>query len=353
MALPKVGDRQNINRTVYTYASNGLWKGSDGSTKTRAEMNSVLGTSTGVGATGPGASNPDAPAVKPGTWKGTLMYPDDLAKGSGDYITFEFYQYKPPYSDKGDGKNLELYNYGYTDGSTNAKADGYPVIHLYMPEDIQSQYASTWGGRDFGPLSGPALALAGNVLNATRKDEAKTAMGSLGPELQKIGDGLIGYVGSTAIAAAMNRIPGMGGSVGANDILASTSGRILNPNTEVLYTGPNIRATGFDFTLVPRNRKEVTSCQEIIKTFKKASLPSIEGNMLNVPKIVRIKFMTGSKENGYIPKYKLCAIGGVDVNYTPNGSWSTFTDGSPTAMKLSLKFQELKLIYLEDIGEGY
>lgn len=348
MALPKVGDRQNINRTVYTYASNGLWKGSDGSTKTRAEMNSVLGTSTGVGATGPGASK-----VKPGTWNGTLMYPNDLAEGSGDYITFEFYQYKPPYSDKGNGKNLELYNYGYTDGSTNAKADGYPVIHLYMPEDISSQYASTWGGRDFGPLSGAALVGAGNVLNATRKADAQTAMGKLGPELQKIGDGLIGYVGSTAIAAAMNLIPGMGGSVGANDILAATSGRILNPNTEVLYTGPNIRSTGFDFTLVPRNKEEVTSCKEIIKTFKLASLPSIEGNMLNVPKIVRIKFMTGSKENGYIPKYKLCAIGGVDVNYTPNGSWSTFTDGSPTAMKLSLKFQELKLIYLEDIEKGY
>ena len=296
-------------------------------------------------------------AVKPGTWKGTLMYPNDLDEGSGDYITFEFYQYKPPYSDKGNSlKNLELYNYGYkatTNGSTNAKADGYPIIHLYMPEDISSQYASTWGGRDFGPLSGPALALAGNVLNATRKDAAKTAMASLGPELQKIGDGLIGYVGSTAIAAAMNAIPGMGGNVGANDILAATSGRILNPNTEILYTSPNIRAIGFDFTLVPRNRKEVTSCKEIIKTFKKASLPSIEGNMLNVPKIVRIKFMTGSNENGYIPKYKLCAIGGVDVNYTPNGSWSTFTDGSPTAIKLSLKFQELKLIYLEDIEEGY
>jgi hypothetical protein len=357
MAMPKIGDKQNISRTTYTYASNGLWKGSDGSTKTRAEMNSVLATSTGAGAPpaapsgglGTGRSAP----VKPGTWAGKLMYPDDLAEGNGDYITFEFYQYKPPYSDRGTGENLALYNYGYTDGSTNAKADGYPVIHLYMPEDISAQYASTWGGRDFGPLSGPALALAGNVLNATRKDEAKTAMASLGPELQKIGDGLVGYIGSSAIAAAMNRIPGMGGSVGANDILAATSGRILNPNTEVLYTGPNIRATGFDFTLVPRNKAEVTSCQKIIKTFKQASLPSIEGNMLNVPKLVRIKFMTGNKENGYIPKYKLCAIGGVDVNYTPNGSWSTFTDGSPTAMKLSLKFQELKLIYQEDIEKGY
>lgn len=302
-----------------------------------------------TGGRGTGRSTP----VKPGTWNGKLMYPDDLAEGNGDYITFEFYQYKPPYSDRGNRKNLDLYNFGYTDGENNAKADGYPEIHLYMPEDISAQYASTWGGRDFGPLSGPALALAGNVLNATRKDEAKTAMASLGPELQKIGDGLMGYVGSSAIAAAMNRIPGMGGSVGANDILAATSGRILNPNTEVLYTGPNMRAIGFDFTLVPRNKAEVTSCKEIIKTFKQASLPSIEGNMLNVPKLVRIKFMTGNKENGYIPKYKLCAIGGVDVNYTPNGSWSTFTDGSPTAMKLSLKFQELKLIYQEDIAKGY
>ena len=294
-----------------------------------------------------------AAATPAGTWGGTLMYPDDLAESTGDYITFEFYEYKPPYKDTGTDKNLALYNKGYTDVTNNAKANGYPLIHLYMPEDIQSQYASTWGGRDFGPLAGAALVAAGGVLNATKKDAAVTALADVGPQLQKIGDGLLGYVGSTAVAAAMNKIPGMGGSVGANDILASTSGRILNPNMEVLYTGPNIRAIGFDFTLVPRNRKEVTSCKEIIKTFKKASLPNIEGLMLNVPKIVKIRFMTGSKENGYIPKYKLCAIGGVDVNYTPNGSWSTFTDGSPTAMKLSLKFQELKLVYQEDIDAGY
>ena len=309
--------------------------------------------SSGTPAPVPAPAAPTPAATPAGTWGGTLMYPDDLAESTGDYITFEFYEYKPPYKDTGTGKNLDLYNNGYTDVTNNAKANGYPLIHLYMPEDIQSQYASTWGGRDFGPLAGTALVAAGGVLNATTKDAAVTALAYLGPQLQKIGDGLLGYVGSTAVAAAMNRIPGMGGSVGANDILASTSGRILNPNTEVLYTGPNLRSFGFDFTLVPRNRNEVTSCKEIIKTFKKASLSNIQGLMLNVPKIVKIRFMTGSKENSYIPKYKLCAIGGVDVNYTPNGSWSTFTDGSPTAMKLSLKFVELKLVYQEDIDAGY
>lgn len=309
--------------------------------------------SSGTPAPAPAPAAPTPTATPAGTWGGTLMYPDDLSEGTGDYITFEFYEYKPPYKDTGTGKDLALYNNGYTDATNNAKANGYPLIHLYMPEDIQSQYASTWGGRDFGPLAGTALVAAGGVLNAATKDAAVTALADLGPQLQKIGDGLLGYVGSTAVAAAMNKIPGMGGSVGANDILASTSGRILNPNTEVLYTGPNLRSFGFDFILVPRNSKEVTNCHSIIKTFKKASLSNIEGLMLNVPKIIKIRFMTGSKENSYIPKYKLCAIGGVDVNYTPNGSWSTFTDGSPTAMKLSLKFLELKLVYQEDIDVGY
>ena len=115
----------------------------------------------------PAASTPAATPA--GTWGGTLMYPDDLAESTGDYITFEFYEYKPPYKDTGTGKNLALYNKGYTDVTNNAKANGYPLIHLYMPEDIQSQYASTWGGRDFGPLAGAALVAAGGVLNATKK----------------------------------------------------------------------------------------------------------------------------------------------------------------------------------------
>lgn len=55
MATPAVGSKVNINRTQYTYQSDGLWHGSDGSTKSRTEMSSILASSTGVGATPPAA----------------------------------------------------------------------------------------------------------------------------------------------------------------------------------------------------------------------------------------------------------------------------------------------------------
>jgi hypothetical protein len=58
-------------------------------------------------------------------------------------------------------------------------------------------------------------------------------------------------------------------------------------------------------------------------------------------------------KNKWVSQFKTSALGGVDINYTPDGSWSTYRDGSPVATQLTLQFQELKLIYENDIDNGY
>ena len=49
---------------------------------------------------------------------------------------------------------------------------------------------------------------------------------------------------------------------------------------------------------------------------------------------------------------KLCALTGVGVNYTGDGNWATYQDGSPISMLLTLSFKEVMPIYNEDY-EGY
>jgi len=361
MTMPKIGAKQNINRTVYTYSSNGLWKGSDGSTKTRAEMSSLLGTSTGVGATGPGASNP---AAAPGAAKKagpTLKYPGDIAEGNGDYVSFTFFKYAPPYKGGAGGGAtpaagyVNTYNGAFENGEGLEPSDLSSII-MYMPEDLSTSYAQKWGGREFGPLAGLGLSLSGGVMNAGNGGAATAAAADFGNRLSGTIGGVMPYMGAGLVAAAMNNIPGMGGSVTANDILASTRGEILNPNTEVLYQGPELRSFSLNFKMLARSSAEADIIKNICNTFKKASLPFGKDkaqNLIGVPNIVKVKFMHKTNDHPYLTQFKCCGIGNVEINYTPDGAYATYTTGAPVAVTLGLQFKELKLVYTEDIDKGF
>lgn len=293
-----------------------------------------------------------------------LMYPADLSKNNSDFVQFEFYNYTPPYKDTTNQTADYVFEYNASVDSQLSKASGYDTVILYMPEDISASYQGTWGGREFGPLAPIALAAAGPILNMQNQqqiiDAGKAAMGKVGGMMQ----GAVPYVGASLVAKAMNTIPGFGGGVTSNDILASTKGKILNPNTEVLYQGPQLRTFSLNFKMVPRTAQEANLIKNICTQFKKASLPTgasgNEKNLIGVPKVVGVTFMSApaggsgaASKNQWVSQFKVSALGGVDINYTPDGSWSTYRDGSPVATQLTLQFQELKLIYEQDIDSGY
>ncbi len=48
--------------------------------------------------------------------------------------------------------------------------------------------------------------------------------------------------------------------------------------------------------------------------------------------------------------FKECALGGFNVNYTPNGNYSTYEDGVMTAYQITMNFRELNPIYNDDYG---
>jgi hypothetical protein len=167
-------------------------------------------------------------------------------------------------------------------------------------------------------------------------------------------EGIAPYLGAEGISYAINRY-GFGGGVTANDVLASSQGRILNPNTEVLYQGPQLRSFGLTFKMTARSESESERIYEICKTFKRASLPSGQDtarNLISLPHIVQVTFKHKDKDSKWVSQFKKCAIGSVDINYTPDGSWSTFRTGAPTAVVLTVQFQELKLLYADDLEKN-
>jgi hypothetical protein len=310
-------------------------------------------------AAAPAAAQYGDTAVTPGP---PLLYPGDLAEQDGDYVSFTFYKYAPPYKGGAgggatptSGSYLNSYNGAFDDGEGLLTSGLSPII-MYMPEDLSTSYAQTWGGREFGPLAGLGLSLAGGVMNAGDGGAAAAAAADFGNKLSGTIGGVMPYIGAGLVAKAMNVIPGMGGSVTANDILASTRGEILNPNTEVLYQGPTLRNFSLNFKMLARSSAEADIIRNICTTFKKASLPrgkDTAQNLIGVPNIVKVRFKHKTQDHPYLTQFKCCGIGNVQINYTPDGAYATYTTGAPVAVTLGLQFQELKLVYSEDIDNGF
>ena len=59
----------------------------------------------------------------------------------------------------------------------------------------------------------------------------------------------------------------------------------------------------------------------------------------------------GGNEHAYLNKFKECAMMSSTVNYTPDGSYATYSDGSMVSYQLTLNFQELEPVFNTDYEE--
>lgn len=315
-----------------------------------------------------------------------LSYPHDkVYSDHTDYVKFKFVEYNPPFAslagteflDK-DGKNvkkdltgdqaLNLYNNSIGE-FIDAKL---PTIMMYMPEDMGAAYGAQWGGKGFTNFGSDAMRAAGGVLNSGGfAQTAGTAVQALGNTMTR-GQALA----ASALAGALNNLPGkIGGSVTTNDVLGGVGGVILNPNAELLFSGFELRNFGLNFKMAPRNQQEALVIRDICTTFKRASLPhfgaapgntianAFKGkkgtaekndnrNYIGVPNLCIVEFMKGGQPHPYLTQYKPCAIREVNITYTPDGQYSTYSDGSPVATGLTLSFIESKLVYSNEISYG-
>jgi hypothetical protein len=305
----------------------------------------------------------------------SLRYPGDIGEAT-DYMIFEFFKYKPPFG-KGSGAGAanptrEAYN------QTSQLKDkaGLPQIILYMPEDVSASYKADWAGKRFSNVGAGILASAGGVAGGDFKGALDKIAGTAGAAVKK----LPAQLGAFAVSSIVGSITGE--SISSNDIFSSIGGQILNPNTELIFGGHEFRSFTFVYKLVAYNQAEVRSIQNIIKTFKIAMLPSFSEDRLKYadqfaapefgqavptlsadvndkigfiknPLLVQPYFMTNTGINGYLPRFKPCVISDIDVNYTADGAYATYGDGSPVAMTLTVSLQETKLVYEEDIRAGF
>ena len=309
-----------------------------------------------------------------------LMFPSNLFSDNTDYVKFSFYKYKGPFSANRNGSGIDVdgFSNDFTEyNQAGAEYQVYPDsknILLYMPEDISTGYRTDWGGKGFSNVTTAALKAGGALLGG----DAGGSASAVGKLIQNTA-GATPTLAAEAITTALNAI---GANATTGDLLQGSLGVILNPNTELMFSGFKLREFTLKFKLAPRNNKEARDIREIVGQFKRVALPTFgprpggaldfagnfqglfEGskpadakgkasnaNFIGVPGLCQVKFMNGTGLHEFLPQYKLCAITGVEVNYTPDGVYTTYQgQGSPVATELALTFAEIKLVYSQDIN---
>jgi len=207
-------------------------------------------------------------------------------------------------------------------------------------------------------------------------------------KLTKLGMGAVG---------AISRIPAA--AVGAARIAGQGT---INPKVDVLYGNSELRTFQFSFFMAPQSRKEAQDLKTIVKLLRKYSAPEIgvpdniyareaaaglgsfldtitgrqgsfagssgQGSLLDSglwfipPAEFQISFHSiannsnaglNAPVNNYLPRIGRCVLMRVDVDYTVQGEFSTFTDGAPVNLQLTLSFREMRIISQTDVEDGF
>ena len=146
-----------------------------------------------------------------------------------------------------------------------------------------------------------------------------------------------------------------GGNVTLNQLLARQGGQIFNPNMELLFNSPSLRNFTFSFKMTPRSADESDEVKSIIRFFKRGMAPKANGNglFLRTPNVFELRYRQGNEEHKFLHRFKQCFLTNISVNYTGDGVYSTYNDGTPVSMVMTLMFKELAPIYDIDYDEQF
>ena len=134
-------------------------------------------------------------------------------------------------------------------------------------------------------------------------------------------------------------------ALGITGLLSRTAGAVFNPNTELLFRGPQVRPFNFSFFLAARSEPEAKEIRRIIRYFKQnmAILETENKLFLKAPNVFQIRYVYGNTNEDHpgLNRIKECALKSFNVDYNPDNSYMTFEDGTMTAYRITMQFQEL------------
>ena len=276
-----------------------------------------------------------------------LRYPLNEDQKDYDYLKVCAYEYKP----RGFSEGGLTGDYGEPEDRGLSKKKGSHTVYLPMEASgLQESNNVSWGGESLNALEAAAANIAGKTISGASEglgEAFKGLMGGSKEALTKVfGEG---GVTSGDVAAYF-----AGQAVGKN-VFTRATGKVMNPNMELLFTGPNLRTFAYSFRFTPREDAEARMVKRIIKMFKAAMAPRRKGGQLFLesPHVFKLKYyFKNGQEHPFLNKIKTCALQSFNVQYAPDGSYMTYDDGSMTSYTINMSFGELNPIYEDDINES-
>jgi len=271
-------------------------------------------------------------------------------------------------------KELNFVNAGGMDARVNAASTSDPggfkekikyYVELPIPQQINDSNAVSWGEdsmniMEMAAFQAASSAVSGGVEGIGEKFEsARSAI--LEGDTNTTFPGLTDDVRKGLVAALSGKaVSALGGNISAQSALGRSTGQILNSNLELLFQGLTLRTFPFNITFSPRSRPESDRVKKIIRNFKQSMSAktgrtdyAVNGGIfLKAPDIFRLKYLSNGRTHPFLNSFKPCALTNMSVNYTGAGTYSTYGDGTPVNIKLSLTFKEINPIYAEDYDDG-
>ena len=273
---------------------------------------------------------------------GNMRYPETIADGQ-DVITFTALTYSV--------KTLSGFTFGnrprVTSGGGGSRSKG--TVTLPIQSGIKDQNSAGWGEETMDPAQ---IAAAGVAL--------KTITDGGGGFAGSVGDLANQAAGSSEDLAKLVGTKFAENAAGVKGLLSRTAGKIQNPNLELLFQKPTLRPFSFQFRMSARNKTEAQQIIKIIRFFKQNMAPQKGGGsggesanlFLKAPNTFQVHYLhRGKDEHKFIGRLKECAMTSFEVDYTPDGNYSTYEDGVMTSYTISMSMKELEPIFHEDYNE--
>jgi len=264
-----------------------------------------------------------------------LVYPTTLRQSNQDTIHFTMMEYV--------SKSLGPSNGTLSAGERTSDRKSIGRVVLPIPAGINDQNQVNWqsGSMNAGQMAVASLALTGITEGLTSMGE-KTAdiLGNIGGNEGDVKKALASTIAGAATGDS-------------KALMQRATGQVMNPNMELLFNGPELRQFSFAFNFTARSASEGRTILRILRFFKQGMSPikSTSNLFLKSPHTFKLEYKNGNREHKALNRFKECALTSCQLQYTPDGNYSTFEDGIMTKYQMTLAFGELEPVFNSDYAE--
>ena len=242
-------------------------------------------------------------------------------------------------------------------------------VKLPIPNGLSVSQGVNWGEGKANSLEAGAFLGVQSNLSQLIAGEKNLGGALLGSGTEGLSDFLgnmkdVGQGGSNALLSSLIAKQALG-AVGINvdpaQMIARSTGTAINPNLELLFSGPKLRTFKFVFNFAPNDETDAKEVRGIMRMFREGMMPhggtAKDRLFLGAPDVFRLSYKNKSRRIKSLNIFKICALTACEINFTPDNQYQSYEDtkalSMPVRSTMSLTFTELSPIFSNDyVGEG-